>query len=84
MKTKEDVTPVVVFAGTQFDAGLVKSMLDDREISAYFQDNELGVMVPWNVEAGGVGAIKVVVSSADLEAAKAVVDEYYENINMKD
>lgn len=84
MKTKDDVTPVVVFAGTMFDAGLVKSMLADREIVAYFQDDELGVMIPWNVEAGGVGAIKVVVSSADAEAAKAVVAEYYENIHKPD
>ena len=84
MKTKDDITPVVVFAGKQFDAGLVKSMLEDREIKAYFQDDELGVVAPWNVEAGGAGAIKVVVSSADLDAAKAVVDEYYDNINKPD
>lgn len=84
MKTKDDITPVVVFAGTQFDAGLLKSMLEDREIKAYFQDDELGMIAPWYVAPGGAGAIKVVVSSADLEAARAVVDEYYENINRKD
>ena len=84
MKTNDDITPVVVFAGNQFDAGLVKSMLEDREIEAYFRDDELGMIAPWYTAPGGAGAIKVVVSSADIEAAKVVVDEYYENINKKD
>lgn len=84
MKAKDDITPVVVFAGNQFDAGLVKTMLEDMEIKAYFQDDELGMIAPWYAAPGGVGAIKVVVSSADVDAAKAVVDEYYENINRKD
>lgn len=84
MKTKDDVTPVVVFAGTMFDAGLVKSMLEDREIKAYFQDDELGMIAPWYTAPGGAGAIKIVVSSTDLDAAKAVVDEYYDNINKPD
>ncbi len=81
MKTKDEVKPVVVFAGTQFDAGLVKSMLEDREIEAYFQDDELGMIAPWYVSPGGAGAIKVVVSRADYEVAKEVVEEYYHNIN---
>lgn len=84
MKAKDDITPVVVFAGNQFDAGLVKTMLEDMEIKAYFQDDELGMIAPWYAAPGGAGAIKVVVSSADVDAAKAVVDEYYENINRKD
>jgi hypothetical protein len=84
MKSKDDVTPVVIFAGNQFDAGLVKTMLEDREITAYFQDDELGMIAPWYAAPGGAGAIKVVVSSADMDAAKAVIDEYYENINRKD
>jgi len=84
MKTHDDVTPVIVFAGNQFDAGLVKSMLEDTEIEAYFRDDELGMIAPWYTAPGGAGATKVVVSSADLEAAKAVVEEYYHNINKKD
>ena len=56
-------------------------MLEDREIMAYFQDDELGMIAPWYTAPGGAGAIKVVVSSADYEAAKEVVAEYYSNIN---
>lgn len=81
---KDNITQVVVFAGNQFDAGLVKTMLEDREIEAYFRDDELGMIAPWYAAPGGAGAIKVVVSSEDVVEAKKVVDEYYLNINKKD
>jgi hypothetical protein len=81
---KDDITQVVVFAGNQFYAGLVKTMLEDREIKAYFRDDELGMIAPWYSAPGGAGAIKVVVSSEDMEEAKEVVEEYYQNINKKD
>ncbi|HEY4788987.1 MAG TPA: DUF2007-related protein [Bacteroidales bacterium] len=84
MNTKDNIKPMEVFSGTSWDAGLVKSLLDDREIEAFIQDDEIGVLAPWYISPGGVGPIKVVVSSADYEAAKQVVDEYYRNINSKD
>ena len=81
MDTKGEIHPMEVFAGAPFDAGLVKSMLEDREIEAFLQDDELGSLAPWYTAPGGAGAVKVVVSSADYEAAKQVVDEYYRNVN---
>jgi hypothetical protein len=76
MKEKDDSSPVVVFAGTQWEAGLVKSMLEDNEIQAFLKDEILGFMTPWNVASGGV---KVVVASHDEEKAKLIVADYYKN-----
>ena len=81
MKIPDNNQPVEVFAGTVWETGLVRSMLADRGIEAFLQDEIRGIMAPWHVAPGGAGAVKLIVSSADYESAKQVVDEYYQNIN---
>jgi hypothetical protein len=81
MKTDKDIYPVEVFAGTVLQANLVKSLLENAEIEAYLKDEFTGVLYPWHTTAGGVGAVKVYVSSADHEKARIVVDEYESNTN---
>ena len=79
MKEKDEFSPVVVFAGTQWEAGLVKSMLEDNEIQAFLKDEILGSLIPSDSASGGYGAVKVVVASHDQENAKLVVADYYKN-----
>jgi len=73
--TKEN-TPVEVFAGSAWEAALVKSLLENAEIEAFLKDEIRGTMVPWHITAGGVNAVKVVVSSNDFEKAIEVVNAY--------
>ena len=80
MKTERGIEPVEVFAGTAVQASLVKSLLENAEIEAYLKDEFTGVLYPWHSSPGGVGAVKVFVSSVEQEKAKMVVDEYESNL----
>ena len=79
MKTDETPYPVEVFAGTAVQANLIKSLLENAEIEAFLKDEFTGVIAPWHSTPGGVGAVKVFVSSVDQEKAKIVVDEFERN-----
>ena len=80
MKTDKEINPVEVFAGTAVQATLVKSLLENAEIDAYLKDEFSGTLYPWHTTPGGVGAVKVFVSSVDNEKARIVVDEYESNL----
>ena len=77
---KENV-PVEVFAGNAVQATIVKSLLENADIAAYLKDEFTGVIAPWHTDPGGVAAVKVLVSSLDLEKAQLVVDDYERNLN---
>jgi len=38
-------------------------------------------LTPWNAAPGGLGAVKIVVSTLDYDKAKLVVEEYQKNKN---
>jgi hypothetical protein len=82
MKTKDPYDPVVVFAGTTWQAGMVKSLLEDAGISAFIKDEIMGTLKPWWTAPGGAGAVSVYVSVKDFEEARAIVAGY--EMNMKE
>lgn len=79
---KDDIYPVEVFAGTAWEAGLLKSMLENAGINTYLVDEIRGTMVPWHVAPGGVGAVKVTVSSEDELEARKITDAFQLNLNV--
>ncbi len=81
MDSQENIIPVEVFRGTLIEAEIVKSLLENAEVETFLKDEFQGHLAPWNVASGGVGAVKVIVSSADIEKAKIVVDEFNNNTN---
>jgi len=76
MDKKDNIRSVIVFAGTAMEAAMVKSLLENAEIQSFLKDEVLGTLQPWVTSPGGAGAVKVIVSSADAEKAKMVVEEY--------
>jgi len=76
MKTDNEIYPVEVFDGNDWEASMVKSLLDNAEIESFIKDEKMGVLAPWNVAGGGAGSVKIFVSNIDYEKAKEVVDEY--------
>jgi hypothetical protein len=76
---KEENNPIEVFAGTAWEAAIVKSLLENAEIEVFLKDEIRGTMVPWHISPGGTDSVTVVVSSANHENAKQVVDEYKAN-----
>ena len=71
---------VEVFDGTAWQAGMVKSLLENEEIETFLKDDIIGTLGPWWAAAGGAGSVKVFVSSLDFMKAKVIVDEYEKNI----
>jgi len=76
MKANEDIFPVEVFDGTQWQAMLVKSLLENAEIETFLKDERMGILVPWNVDGGGAGPVKIFVSNLDAEKAREVIAQY--------
>jgi hypothetical protein len=76
MNTDQEIHPVEIFDGDQWQAMLVKSLLDNAEIESFVKDSRMGVLAPWNVDAGGAGPVKIFVSNVDLDRAKEVIEQY--------
>jgi Protein of unknown function (DUF2007). len=76
MKAEDEVFPVEVFDGTQWQATLVKSLLNNAEIESFVKDSRMGVLEPWVVDGGGAGPVKIFVSNLDVERAKEVIAQY--------
>jgi hypothetical protein len=81
MNPDNQALPVEVFAGTQWEAALVKSLLENAEIEVFLKDEIRGTTMPWQVTPGGINAVKVVVSSNDIEIAKQIVSDFESNRN---
>jgi hypothetical protein len=47
MKTHKYSETVEIFAGTSWQAEMVKSLLESAEIKAYLKDDILGTITPW-------------------------------------
>jgi hypothetical protein len=78
MKTEDkELTPYEVFEGTAWEAGLLKSVLEDNDIEAYITE---AYALPWNSLPIKGAAAKVFVTLNNLEQAKAIVDEFYSNM----
>ena len=80
MKNHKYSETVEIFAGTSWQAEMVKSLLESAEIKAYLKDDILGTISPWWVSGGGGFAVKVVISVLDIDKAKPIVDEYQKNL----
>jgi hypothetical protein len=80
MEKNDNITSVIIFSGSTWEAGMVKSLLEDAGVDAYLNDEIRASNIPFIVDTGGFGAVKVVVSSNDLGLATLVVDEYKQNI----
>ena len=71
---------VEVFAGNIIEAGMVRHVLSSHGIEADLRDELLGMLAPWVASPGGAGAVKVLVSVGDAQAATTIIN----NISFKD
>lgn len=72
--------PIQIFAGTAWEAGIVKSLLENAEVEAFLKDEIMGTLNPWWTAPGGAGSVKVFVSGLDFEKANEIVKEFERNI----
>lgn len=76
MNLKHEDDPYEVFSGTPWQAGMVKSLLENAEIEAFLKDAIMGTLNPWWVSPGGAGSVSVYVSGKDYEKALLIVSDY--------
>ncbi len=75
MKLNNETFPVEVFIGMQWEAEMVKNLLENENIEAFLTDQIIGTLVPF-YSTPGLGSVKVVVSNLDFEKAKLIVSEF--------
>lgn len=75
-----EIIPIEVFAGTSWEADMLKTILSDNEIESFIKDELTGRIMPFYAAAGGNGAVKVMVPSIHLERATKLVEEFKNNI----
>ncbi len=80
-KEDKNLAPHEVFAGTAWEAGLLKSILEDNDIEAIIQQAS---SLPWNIMPTEAASMKVFVAYEDFEQAEAIVEEFYTNMQKED
>ena len=76
MKPDNEIYPVIVFEGNDWEAAMVKGLLANAEIETFTRNERMGVIAPWDISAGGAGSVKVIVSNIDFDRAKEVVAKF--------
>jgi len=70
---KTDSSPLVeVFTGSQWEADVVKGLLEANDIPSMIKDETLTFVSPYSEY---VGKVKVLVDEADSEAARKLINE---------
>jgi hypothetical protein len=67
---------VVIYSGNIVQADLLRSLLEGIGVRSYLNDEMLGHVLPYVVEPGGAGAVKVVIAREDLHKARAIIQEF--------
>ena len=78
MGTTENIKPVEVFAGTSWQAEIIREMLSDNEIEAFLGDEIWGMDAPMQNAPDSVGTVRVFVDREHLHDAKVIVERYYQ------
>lgn len=71
-----EIKPVEVFAGSAWEVGLVRSLLENAEITVYIYYGGKGTLAPWD-SGGGTPINRIIVSMEDYDKAREVVDQYF-------
>ena len=64
---------VQVYAADFNEAMEIQARLQNNDIESFIENENLGVIAPWLVSAGGVAPVKVMVAQKDVDAAVAVL-----------
>jgi hypothetical protein len=74
MNTSDDHL-VQVYAADFNEAMEIQARLQSYDIESFIENENLGVIAPWLVSAGGVAPVKVMVAQKDLDAAVAILSK---------
>jgi hypothetical protein len=66
----------VVYSGNIVQADLLKCVLEGEGIETFLEDEFVGMIAPYVSSSGGAGAVKVVVPSRNIDAARRIVEDF--------
>ncbi len=72
----QESDPVVVWSGTVWEAGLLKTVLENEEIETFLKDEIMGTLNPWWTSPGGAGSVSLVVSKGNEAKALIIIKEF--------
>ena len=72
----QESDPVVVWSGTVWEAGLLKTVLENEEIETFLKDEIMGTLNPWWTSPGGAGSVSMVVSKGNEAKALIIIKEF--------
>jgi|GEM_PF-273145 hypothetical protein len=78
MNNEDEMSFVEVFMGYEWEAQLVKNLLENEGIEALIQEAMIGTLAPFNT-GGTLGGVKVMVWEKDYAKAKEVVNHFNSN-----
>jgi hypothetical protein len=81
MNNSNEIKSVEIFSGSEWEIGLVKSLLENVEINVYINGGIQGTRMPWD-SMFNKGALRIMISSEDYEKARIVVDEFNKNMQI--
>ena len=69
-----------LFRGTYFEAMNMKGLLESNDIKVFTLNENMSIIEPWVVTAGGFNPVILRVNNEDLEKAKEIVEDYQSKI----
>ncbi len=79
MDTNNDIKPVEIFSGTQWEATMIKSLLENEQIESFIKNEIMGTLNPFYTSSSGSLQVQLMVSSNDFDKSLNVVKEYKKN-----
>ncbi|WP_289040495.1 DUF2007-related protein [uncultured Zobellia sp.] len=79
MDTKNNIKSVEVFSGTQWEATMIKNLLENEQIESYLKDEIMAGLNTFSSLPGGSIQVKVMISNIDFEKSVSVIKEYQKN-----
>ena len=79
MNKENNITPVQIFSGSDWEVELLKSILTDNGIESYLFNAYSTTINPYAMPTGGDGQVQLMISSEDVERAKPLVEEFLKN-----
>ncbi|MEJ6979558.1 DUF2007 domain-containing protein [Pedobacter sp. P351] len=76
MSEQNNIKAVQVFAGEFWQASTIQQVLEGNSIQAFLENEHMGSIAPWRVEAGGFNPVKVIVSNNDYDLAIKLINEF--------
>ena len=75
------ILEIMIFAGTNWEAGVVKSLLKNAKIHVFLQNENIETLGPWAAGGAASEAVKVFISRADAKMASEIVNDFRKNAN---